>query len=290
MQPSRGVTYFPTSRGWVQAHYAQPFNSRPPPVPVGVHNPTWHTGGWQVNPTFHRAAHVQEQRMWLPHPAWYVNPSVGPPVADISQVPWLWVPRGVDVNNPAGYPASWSGGYLLSPQTEDSLPPSLPTSPIPDFGRLHASERVHHGRDTPHPHPGQLPPADDTYSPSPDYRPFRAHASPRVASTSHQRHAREASRSDTYSPFGSPEPTPVIPPQDIPSSGSSHRPSHAYPPGPSSHAYAYHYPSSSSYADLPPRNNPLPRPPEHHPLAQSLLRSANRPMAPDAPPAFDRHR
>ena len=72
MQPSRGVTYVPTSRGWVQAHYAQPFNSQPPPVPAGVHNPTWHTGGWQVNPTFHRAAHVQQT--WLTHPAWCVCP------------------------------------------------------------------------------------------------------------------------------------------------------------------------------------------------------------------------
>ena len=213
-------------------------------------------------------------------------------MTDISQVPWLWVPRGVDVNNPASYPASWNGGYSQSPQTEDSLPPSLPASPIPDFGRLHASERVHYGRDTPHPHLGRLPPVDDSYSPSTDHHPSRTHASPRAASAPHQRHVRDASRSDTYSPsgFSSPEPTPVIPPHIIPMSGSSRHPPHAYPAGHSSHAHTYHYPSTSSYADLPPRNNPLPRPPEHHPLAQSLLRSANRPTAPDASAAPDRRR
>ncbi|PIL27639.1 hypothetical protein GSI_10791 [Ganoderma sinense ZZ0214-1] len=291
MSRSGRLVYVPTtSHGWVP-YPAQPFNSEPPPVPVGVHCNTWHTGDWQVNPAFHCGTHVPDRETWLPHPAWYIgNHSAQPPVADISRVLWLWVPRGVDVDDLRGHPASRSNGHFQGLQPEVSLPPPITASSPPAFVRVRASERVRHGRDTPHPHPGRLLPADDTYSPSPDYGPFRVNASPRIAGASSQQHARAPSRSNTYSPFSSPEPSPVIPPAVIPSSSSSYHPPPANPSGLSSHAHARHYPSSSSYRGLPPRNNPLPRPPEHHPLAQSLLRNANRPMAADAPVVPDRRR
>ncbi|KAI1798072.1 hypothetical protein LXA43DRAFT_1056309 [Ganoderma leucocontextum] len=192
------------------------------------------------------------------------NPTAPPPIitaeqTDLSRVPWLWVPKGIDVNHPTGHPALSQGGYYQGPQTEDTLPLSLPASPTPDLNHAYASKRLRNRRGTPHPHPGQLPPVDvgQDYGLSPDY---------------------------TYSSFGTPKSPmslPVTPPPVIPSSSSSYHPSDDYPSS-SPHPRSHQYPSGSSYPGLPPRNNPLPPPPEHHPLAQSLLRSANRPTASEA--------
>ena len=209
------------------------------------------------------------------------NAASGLSAVDVERVPWLWVPQGVDVRDPAGYPASWRGHSLQTPQLESevTLPPSLPISPAPGFPRVRVSERFLNGRDSPHPHPGRPLPMDDDYDSSPDYGHFRADASPRLARASSPPHTREGPSSNTYSSFATPEST--MSPPDIPPSSSSYYPSDNYPSG-SSRSHTLQRSSDQLYPGSAPRHNPLPPPPEHHPLAQSLLQKANRPTASDA--------